>query len=170
MTFATRILAAVAALTLLLSGCAGEPSPQVSPIPDQTPVEASEPDPELAAYVVSALEDGGRVTLVVDPVDWLIGDAAEEAAAAEGDTVDNGFYIVNEDAEAQEFQGDGTVPVTTVVDATGEYCEDMECPEVTLSEWVAALNGPGADALLSTPYWLTIDDGALVGMRQQYVP
>lgn len=170
MTVTTRILAAVAALTLLLSGCAGEPSPQDSPNPDVTSVEAPEPDPEMAVYVVSASEDGSSVTVVVDPIEWLTGDAAEEAAAAQGDSAENGFYIVNADAALEECRGDGTVPVTTIADANGEYCEDMECPEMTLSQWSAALSSPGADALLSTPYWLTIEEGALVGMRQQYVP
>lgn len=169
------------AAVLALAGCTGGATPVTSTpgVPTSTAPASPSAGPttpgaveRMAVRVVSAREDAGAFVLTADPVEWLTGEAAAEAAAARGDESPppNDFYIVNDDPTPVDLPVDSGVVVSTVMDAEGVYCDDMTCPGMALADWGAAIEGPARDTLLSTPYWLTVAGGVVTAIDQQYVP
>jgi hypothetical protein len=127
----------------------------------------------------------GPDAVVADYADFLMGDEANEAAVEAGviepgDSVPNDYFIRNVNPQLRTLRVDG-VPV--VVLPTGETgpVTDVAVP---FDEWLDFFDDghpwpegespddspfflPGA---AGTPYWLTIQDGSVVQIRQQYLP
>jgi multidrug efflux pump subunit AcrA (membrane-fusion protein) len=131
----------------------------------------------------AAIEDGRHpaflrdVTadeLVADVIQWLTGDAANEAAVEEGfieegDSVPNDYYIVNDNPMLRTLTIAPDVEVTL---ATWD-CENIPTEKrVSIERFVALFNGIGEciDNLLVNPYWLTVEDGTIVAIEEQYRP
>lgn len=137
----------------------------------------------------SALEDGryfGFVrsvelspsppTLRFDTAEFLTGDEANEAAVedgviAEGETVPNDYYVRNPDSTEEEL------PVGSGVAVTRVEC-DAGCAEGvagSFEPFAASFSDP--DPTLEdeyrgeqSQYWVTIEDGTVVAIDEQYVP
>lgn len=175
-----RALGVALALSLALVGCAGDRISGTVPLPEDvssptvsaSPGATEAPTETLAALVLSWRAEGDEILLSVDPVEWLTGEAADEAARRDGEEggAPNDFYILNDDKTPVEFVVDPGVVVSTVMDASGTYCEEMLCPGMPLKEWLAAIDGPEKEILLSTPYWLTRSGDVVTEIEQQYVP
>lgn len=175
-----RALGVALALSLALVGCAGDRISGTVPLPEDvssptvsaSPGATKTPSEPTAVLVMSWRTEGDKTRLKVDPVEWLTGDAADEAARRDGEEggAPNDFYILNDDKTPVEFVVDPDVVVSTVMDASGNYCEDMSCPGMPLKDWLAAIDGPEKEILLSTPYWLTLSGDVVTGIEQQYIP
>ncbi len=153
------------------SGPVGTPSPAASsasptPSPTATPwVDVR----QHCAFVEAARTANGRLVLDLDYVLFLTGPEAEDAAEADGaEPPPNDFYIVNDSTRLRTSPVSPDAPLTVVLDAAaGQVPEGRPMAQ---GDWAAALRGPHGDAYRSTPYWVTIIDGTITEIRQQYVP
>jgi len=117
------------------------------------------------------VDQGGGSALVLDLAYFLTGDEANEAAAEDDvDTpVPNGYYIVNDNPKLR------TVPIAD--DATVRYIPADPCCEPQpwdLSAWMDAVNGEVMTDMMgemsTTWWWVTVRDGSIVAIEQQYLP
>lgn len=145
------------------------PSPTVAPTSPPSP--ATLPDGRNFGLIVGAAgTQPGPVSLRVDVARFLTGDAADRAAAAHGEPtpVPNGYFIVNDDRAAQ------TVPVAP--SARVRYIPENMCCEAqpgTLDGFLAAVEGTAMTdypSIATTYWWLTVKDGRIVAIEQQYLP
>ncbi|MGH2678894.1 MAG: hypothetical protein ACRDG8_00170 [Actinomycetota bacterium] len=119
-------------------------------------------------YVTRAarLEDGSA-TVTFDLAYFLVGDEAEEAAAAHDDEFVNDFYIVNDNQRLR------TLPLADEVRVRyfpiGQCCEmqrgDMDAWLESIRE-TSQTDYEGMDV----PWWLTIEDGTVTRIEQHFLP
>lgn len=142
-------------------------------------------------YLPDAVEEFAYPTrvseteVVADYAEFLTGDVADAAAIdageiAEGEHVPNGYYIRNVDPRLRTLPLDESPVVVLPTFAQGPVTE----VNVAFDEWLAMFDdgrpwsegqappgdgffAPGAEGV---PYWLTIHDGVVVQIRQQYLP
>lgn len=161
------------------SSPAANEQPNVSEAPSETPSGTSTAEPTPAAldegrHFVLADEvvtsDGGNA-LVLDLGYFLTGDEANEAAAEDGveTPVPNGYYIVNDNPKLR------TVPISP--DASVRYIPADPCCDLVpgdLDAWMDAVNGEVMTDMVgemsTTWWWVTVRDGSIVAIEQQYFP
>ncbi len=138
-----------------------------------------DPDLEVVFAYVTAF-DGS--TLTADYATFLTGDEATAAARADGvigqdETVPNDFYIRNENPMLRELPVSDTAPVVLQTCFVDGPC--VRPVAVTLEQWSTLLVEQSADGLPegwqwygagALPYWLTLQDGVVVQVSEQYLP
>jgi hypothetical protein len=129
----------------------------------------------------SGFEDGRHFVLAerVEPDDVLVadlgyffmGDEANEAAAEHGveTPVPNDYYIVNDNPKLRR------VPI--FADATVRYIPTESCCDLQpwdVRTWIDAVNDDVQTDMMGemdyTWWWITVRDGQVVAIEQQYVP
>jgi hypothetical protein len=101
--------------------------------------------------------------LVIDIEQWFTDQAAVDAAIEDGITVDpgiNGYYIRNENPRWRTIEID---PAATVSLTVYPY-RQIDEPQIVSLERFADL------AIDWSEYWITIEDGKVVAIEQQYIP
>ncbi len=152
-------------------------SPTLSP--SSSPSETLSPSPSSS----SVLEDGRNfvfiksidvstdpATMTFDLAYFLTGDAANQAAAARGDEtpVPNDYYIVNDNSLLR------TLPISPQVEV--RIIDWLNCCELvdgTFSGLAAAVakNHPKGSYLgRLSQYWITVTNGVIVKIEEQYLP
>jgi hypothetical protein len=121
------------------------------------------PDGEWFGYVDSATAE----VLEFDLACWFTGDAAILAAAEDGEESPppNDYYIRNVNPDLRE------VPVAA--DAEVMWLPNLGGPDladITYADWIAARYTPGTEGEYKPGVWLTIADGEIVEIQEQYVP
>lgn len=135
------------------------------------PEEPAEPVVERQPALVTAVRSvGPTYYLTVDYVQFLTGAEAAAAAAAHGDESPppNGYYVVNDNPRLREFPVERGIIVRVVSRPDGTV--RPEGYDMRLAEWVAQLTGPDSRWFLGHLYWLTITDGTITAIEQQYLP
>ncbi len=128
-----------------------------------TPGTDELPDGDWFGYVAGAAS--GEIEL--DLACWFTGDAAVLASAEDGEESPppNDYYIRNVNPELR------TVPVA--VDPEVMWLPNIGGPEleaITYADWIAARYGPGPEGEYKPGVWLTVADGEIVEIDEQYVP
>jgi hypothetical protein len=141
--------------------------PSVAPTPEFLSIENG----RSFAFVRSV--DVTTGVIEVDPAEWLTGEEAERAAAERGDEVNNDYYIVNDDGTAF---GLTLAPDAELwlVDWLNNCCGGTIDGDLSiLSEAV----GGGRDVTDSDrvyhadgSWWITVRDGVVVRIEEQYRP
>jgi hypothetical protein len=173
-----RILAACAALLLLSSACGGGGGAGESeaPEPTQGTTTTTPPAPaERFGYIRSVSAAGPVTTLAFDEAEFLIGKEAQKAAEEDGvippgEPVPNDYYIRNPDKSTK------TYPIANDAKITAKrcpLCRDGNPGE--LGPFLASFmkgRQTFADPYRGkySQYWLTIEDGRVVAIDEQYVP
>ena len=199
MRSARNLLMVPLALGLLAAACSngGEsaqgsttpPPPatvSVSPSPSPTPSSVESPSPTTSSLTPSptpVLEDGrhfgyiksidvGSQTLVFDLAYFLTGDEANQAAAEHGDEVPvpNDYYIVNDNPKLRTLQVASNVKIR-VIDwgnccdlVPGEIQPFVDAFSTKHHKWDAMYKGS------ETQYWLTVRNGAVTEIEEQFLP
>ncbi|HET9770670.1 MAG TPA: hypothetical protein VFS16_07260 [Acidimicrobiia bacterium] len=137
--------------------------------PESSPAQFDAKAGKYAVYVTKL--DVGKRLLGFDVIQFLGGEAAAQAYQKEtGETggPPNDYYIVNESEAVREATASSSVAIVVVGD------DPAEQRTLTLAELPAHLakSAPSeAGPQLSTyPYWLTVADGTITEICQQYVP
>lgn len=184
-------LFAVGLLALASAGCSGSDPAADPPITtaDAAPLDDSSalstitsttapPPPERdddsladgrhAGYVRS-VDPAGR-TMVVDVIQFLTGDAARNASAADGHggDVPNDYYIRNVNPKLRTLTFADVVEVTLLDSSVGgtDAARSVPADIATLARVVQLRVGPGD----GTPFWITIAAGRVVKVEEQYLP
>ena len=171
-----RRLAILATATFVLAGCGGEEesSPATSGTTTGTTTQPA-PAGEQFGYIRSVSTAGPAATLAFDEAELLTGEEAQRAAEEDGivqpgEPVPNDYYIRNQDKTTQ------TLPIATDAKITARRCPlcrkgrpgDLEDFLASFMKTGQTYADPyrGAEA----QYWLTIEDGTVVAIDEQYLP
>jgi hypothetical protein len=182
------MLALVAMTTLAACGNGdgtSTPKPRVSTDKlgvDHTVRPSSTPTPLTPAG--AALEDGRHPvyltgidmparTITLDLVQFLTGDEAKRVYAEDHPEDPSGppndYYIVNDNPRVR------TLPVLAGADVTVVWSEPGNLGQETISfeelpDYLADDVAPSDPYLWYDPFWLTVDDGRVIAIDEQYVP
>lgn len=151
------------------------PSPSVTSAPSPTTTEPTGDELPDDTYFVqlSDLEGGeeGPVLVVYDLAYFLTGEQADQEAAARGleTPVPNGYFIVNDNPKVRRTPLSDTFSVKYIPEGSG-----LSTPvKAHQSQFLGWLGGsvqtdfPPAD---TSWWWLTIDNGEITTIKQQYLP
>lgn len=145
-------------------------SNQYEPVPDASNQEA--------AYINNLEIRDGKVYLQVDPIEWYEGEEAnrvfrEREQDPEMTEAPDGYYIVNDTEEQSELPvADDAEVLLQIYDHTGRY-EDAQISWNQLVDLNKFINIYKKDDIVDMkwfPFHLTIEDGTVVKIIQQYVP
>lgn len=152
----------------------GSDAPSTSPTETSSPTQSPSPSPPALpdgrhfVYVKKLHGTPPDATFTFDLAEFLTGEAAAQAAAEHGDESPppNDYYIVNDNPKLR------TMPVAP--DVTIQAIDWTNCCELTdvpYTDWASSLTAP-TDALLgmATQYWITVTDGWIVAIEEQYLP
>lgn len=137
----------------------------------------------LTSVAGPALEDGRHLgylagvgatqeppRLVLDLAEWFTDQEAVEAALEDGvarqDAGINGYYIRNENPRWRILE---VAPNAPVVLTTYPIADPSNPRKVTLDRFGALFTSTGSLLELS-PYWVTVEDGVVVAIEEQFVP
>ncbi len=115
---------------------------------------------------VGATQQPPRV--VIDIARWFTDQAAIDAAIEDGVTQwENGYYIRNEDPRWRIVEVDPSATVSLVVYPYG----DIQDPRtVGLARFAELFDADEHAAFRGFPYWITVRDGTITAIDQQFLP
>jgi hypothetical protein len=138
---------------------------------------------ELLAMVGPALPDGkhfGRLyavgdaqippRLVIDIEQWFTDQAAVDAAIEDGITVDpgiNGYYIRNKSPRWRTIEI-GTAAAVSLT--TYPYADPSNPITVDLTRFGSLFYSYDGRLLQYSPFWITVEDGRIVAIEEQFIP
>jgi hypothetical protein len=175
-----RRLAILASAVLVLAACGGDgddgaPEGSGTTTTTQATTTTRSGPNEQFGYIRSVSTAGPSATLAFDEAEFLTGDEAQRAAEEDGvvppgEPVPNDYYIRNPDKTTQ------TLPIATDAKITARRCSPCRNGQPgNLEDFLAAFMKTGqtyADPYRGAKglYWLTIEDGTVVAIDEQYVP
>ncbi len=141
-----------------------------TPTSEEAPVSQGQTGRQFA--YISKLKKGDPGSLVADYAQFLTGAAASKAAAAHGDESPppNDYYIVNDNPKLRTLPVATNVKVVLVSRPGGEaelsgYSADLS----TLAKYLAD-TGETTASIRADGFWLTLEDGIVMKIEEQYVP
>jgi hypothetical protein len=193
-----RVVAAIASLAL--ASCGAEPTTTTETSSPETTTSSGagttttlspfdRATPIVTDDLVAELEDGTYISLIdhvftegmtggpeihFDLAVWFGGDEANHYAEIDGEESPrpNDYYIRNLDPTVLVLPVDPEVRVTSVW-YHYEETQDLTGGPITYEELVEALTGEVEESRLAmrfSPWWVTIEDGQVVAIEEQYVP
>ena len=166
-------------LALVAAGCGGGGEEKAAPEPTQTSTQpAPTPGPSPAdhfGYIRSVSTAGPAATLAFDEAKFLTGDAAQKAAEADGavapgETVPNDYYIRNRDQTTQTLRIANDAKITAKRCPLCRHGRDGQLDPFLASFMQGAQTFADPYRGKYSLYWLTIRDGEVAVIDEQYVP
>lgn len=187
-----RLLPAALVLVFLVAACTQQtPADGSSPSPDETTTPTTAPSPEETSTAEASpepepvLEDGRHIVFIVsiktgtDPMrirfdlaEMLTGEEANEAAVedgviAPGEPVPNDYYIRNENPKLRKLPIADAAKVKIV--NWDDCCDSIAGDLDQVAEAFATGATDGLYRSIS-PFWITVKDGVVVKLEEQYLP
>ncbi|MDQ0192012.1 hypothetical protein [Paenibacillus wynnii] len=143
--------------------------------------QSSGPTQSLTVYIQSLQSGNGKLSIVADEIDWYQGESANqvfaerepEAYAEIGGTPDD-YYIVNDSDTLTSFSLADNLAVTMqLFDHTGNAEDlDIHWNEIITPQQFKDAFSNTADVLDlgQFPYHITVQDGVITSIVQQYIP
>jgi len=143
---------------------------------EYTPVEQT-PD-MISGYVKVAKDQDHHYTLSIDQINWYEGDAATKIfLEREGDSgldaPPDGYYIENDDETLRDLPIANNAEVfMQIYNRTGNINEaDIVWNEpISVEKFIALINTEDDFDMKSFPYHMTVKNGEIVRIVQQFVP
>ena len=166
-------------LALVAAGCGGGGADKAAPEPTQTstqPAPTPGPSPtEQFGYIRSVSTAGPAATLAFDEAEFLTGDAAQKAAeedgvVAPGETVPNDYYIRNRDQTTQTLRIANDARITAKRCPLCRHGRDGQLDPFLASFMKGRQTFADPYRGKYSLYWLTIRDGEVAAIDEQYVP
>ena len=166
-------------LALVAAGCGGGGEEKAAPEPTQTSIQpAPPPGPSPAehfGYIRSVSTAGPAATLTFDEAQFLTGDAAQKAAekdgaVAPGETVANDYYIRNRDQTTQTLRIANDAKVTAKRCPLCRHGRDGQLGPFLASFMKGRQTFADPYRGKYSLYWLTIRDGEVAAIDEQYAP
>jgi hypothetical protein len=146
---------------------------QTSAQATETPAgQGSQSQPVRQFTFVHSVSTGSSPKIVADYAQFLTGKPAADAATAHGDESPppNDYYIVNDNKKLRTLPVKAGISVKLVSKADGTT--DAEGYLLPLDKWAANFAAPTMtnSGIISAGYWVTLKDGVVVAIEEQYVP
>ncbi|MGZ5296101.1 MAG: hypothetical protein ACXWYT_04185 [Actinomycetota bacterium] len=183
------VLAFVGGMLLANAGDGGDDRATASPStssdgsPSAPPDDSPSPSPTSQPTTGTAVLDDGRHFVFVkelpgappdrmtfDLAEFLTGDAAAEAAAEHGDESPppNDYYIVNDNPRLR------TLPISAAAELRiidwADCCGSFVVGELSSLADALVHGDPTGTYRPSSPFWITVEGGAIVTIEEQYLP
>ncbi|EFM12462.1 conserved hypothetical protein [Paenibacillus curdlanolyticus YK9] len=169
---------ALIATLIYLTTSAHAPSHEAKAQPAVTnPVDAVKQE---TAYVERMDKQDGQWKMTIDPIDWYEGDAAtkifrEREPDPEVTEPPDGYYIVNDDLTQQTITLADNVAVLMQIydhENADEGATVVPDEPITIEKYSELIGSTKEDGIhiKDFPYHLTIENGKVVKIVQQYVP
>jgi len=141
---------------------------------------SSIPAQHLTVYIESLDSVDGSLSISADPIDWYQGESAtqifaqlEPEAAAELGGPPDDYYIVNDSDVLTTYSvADDAAVTMQFYDHTGKL-EDLDIQwneKITLSQFVEQFGKTDVVDLGGFPYHITVQNGVITSIVQQFVP
>ncbi|HET6350718.1 MAG TPA: hypothetical protein VFG89_01130 [Coriobacteriia bacterium] len=146
-----------------------ETPPQTQP---STQPPANQPADKRQFGFVKSVTPGAPGKIVVDFATYLTGEAAAKAAtkAGEESPPPNDYFIVNEDESPSTLKlAADTVVRLTTRPGEGSVVGGYDTDVATFAGYLSANNEDTA-ALRADGYWLTVQNGVVTAVEEQYAP
>lgn len=163
-----------------MTPAAAAPAEQTTTQSPETSTEA--PEQTYTVFINSVEKDGnGGLRLETDRIGWYTGEEADKLflkdnpdAEEELGGAPDGYYIVNNDTtEVKMSVAKSAEVLMQIYDHTGSY-EDVQInwnEPMSLDKFDAQYNNPmGLLDLSAFPYHITVKNGEIVKIVQQYIP
>jgi hypothetical protein len=163
-------------LLLALTGCGGdsrEPggatettaAPTSAAAPPATTEPAALGDGRHPVYLKTVDPDGQEITF--DLIQFFTGEAATRAAATDGEESPppNDYYIRNVNSRLRTLPVQDGAPITVNVLAAQETGSSTKDVPVTLDKLAGYFPNSG-----TSPFWITVAQGQVTRMEQQFLP
>jgi hypothetical protein len=151
------------------------PPPPVSPpeVPPVKPKSLTANDvTHEATFITKAGVANGSPTLTFDYVQFLTGAAAMKAAAAHGDTVENDYYVANDNTKLRTFPVAAAVVIKLHPGDGPELSRNFTVAEFKslISGGSATYGGKTYDWSAETTYYINVKNGKVTRVENQWVP
>ena len=133
------------------------------------PALTVEPDGRYFGFIKWLDLQNDPPVLVIDFAEFLTGAAAEQEAHAAGDEVLD-YYIVNETPKLRTLEIDLTGARVRLVTWSKHNIPDPTDVEVDKFARIRRDPAPWEQSVLLSPYWITVADGEIVRIKEQYLP
>ena len=166
-------LVLLACVLIVAPGCGGY-GDDSSDASDPTTTQAAAG--ERFGYIRSVSTAGPTATLAFDEAEFLTGEEAQRAAEEDGrvpagEGVPNDYYVRNPDKSTETLRVAADAEITA---RRCHLCRDGKPGNV--EDFLAAFMDPSPKTFADpyrgakSQYWLTIEDGTVVAIDEQYVP
>jgi hypothetical protein len=129
-------------------------------------------------FIKNLEEQAGIVNISFDQAEWFNGIETEKALREDGLCADpehgceppNGFYIRNQEDETVSLQVSEQVVIvmqTLSHRSDGTFNSDEK---IDLDRFRKAYNSESTAHLRLVPYWITVENGIVITISEQYVP
>lgn len=126
-------------------------------------------------FIKKVYKTGSRYYLTIDYVQFLTGQAAIKAAIADGvikagETLDNDYYIRNQNPKLRTFIILAGASITAETYFSGG--NPVGKASLSLAEFQAAMSpsDPDNGSMRAAPWWITIKNSTVVKIAEQYIP
>lgn len=143
-----------------------------------TEMEKGSTKPSLVkqcGYIKRLYEKGGKNFLDLDYVEFLTGEAANQAAREDGkiepgETVPNDCYVRNRSSKIRTFEiGDKVEVLVKEYHFEGETLKNRLLNFATFKTMFKT-NDPSNQYIADSLYWITLHDNVVTEIEEQYVP
>lgn len=132
----------------------------------------------FTAYVNDIQQENGKVYLVVDKIGWYQGKEADEIFEQRNpdagiDGAPDGYYIVNDSREQEKVEVSANTEVLMQLydrDGTMQGTDIQWNEPVTLAKFESLYENKQILDLAVFPYHVTVQDGKVTKIVQQYIP
>lgn len=130
------------------------------------------------AYIQNVEKSDNQFVLTIDHIDWYEGEDAtgkflEREADSGLDGPPDGYYIIDDDAALTTLPiADDAIVLMQIYNRTGniEEADIVWDEQISLSKFIELIHTDDGFQLMGFPYHLTVEDGEITRIVQQYVP
>lgn len=129
-------------------------------------------------YINDIVNNNGQLAIKADDIEWYEGKDADQALVehepnAGIDYAPDGYYIVNDDKSTTELKVDPAAEVLVqIYDRTGNM-EDIDInwnEKISLEKFIQLYDNKENLDMSQFPYHITVQDGEVIQIVQQYIP
>ncbi|MEK3987155.1 hypothetical protein MHB77_27910 [Paenibacillus sp. FSL K6-3166] len=135
---------------------------------------------QQTVYIHTIQSESGKLSITADEINWYQGADADRVfaerdpeGAAEIGGAPDGYYVVNDVDTLTTYPiADNATVTMQIFDHTGNI-EDLDIQwneAITLEQFIDQFNKTDIFDLSQFPYHLTIQDGVITSIVQQYIP
>ncbi|PAD32657.1 hypothetical protein [Paenibacillus sp. 7523-1] len=130
------------------------------------------------AYVDELQQENGKLYLIVDRIGWYQGEEADKVFEQRNpdsgiDGAPDGYYIINDSKEQDKIEVSSNAEVLMQLydrDGTVKGTDIQWNESIALSKFESLYDNKNIVDLSVFPYHLTVQDGKVTKMVQQYIP